>query len=115
MLPTKEEIIKASETFANTRFNYEVKGVAKSSFLDGAEWMLSKFCNSDDAGKVLSSNYTSLKSMYWELKRRNENTILKNKELRKYNKELIEKFFDIAERLESLDKSKNSITENDLL
>lgn len=97
MIPLNDDIKLTANIFANERFNYTVKGVAMSSFFEGAEWVISKLCDGDDATQRLSHDFGTLKVQHWRLKNELEYIKRENRQLRKNNKELLTKFFDAVE------------------
>jgi len=54
IIPDQQQIEDAANSFASKRLDRSLKGVAKSSFLDGAEYILTKLADNDDASIQLS-------------------------------------------------------------
>lgn len=115
MLPTEDELLAEAKRFAEARFNYTVHGVARSSFIDGAEWLLSQLCDKDDVSRRLSDAYSSLKVKHWDIKVSNEQLKKDNADLRQRNIELRAKYFDIVERMQKLEPSDHTTTSDDML
>ena len=101
MIPDQQQIEDAAHSFASKRFDRSLKGVAKSSFVDGAEYVLSQLADNDDASIQLSKCYSSLKEVHWERKRLTYQLEKENAQLRKELKELRIKFLDVLEQLNS--------------
>jgi hypothetical protein len=101
MIPTKEQIEAAATHFAQNRYYRKEKGVAWGSFIEGVDWLMSQLPIEDDFTQRLSDDYSFIKFLLWKQKLDIYRLKEWNKELQKENKELLLKFFDNIEYINS--------------